>query len=71
VADRFAGLGMLIGIASGVLLGGAYGFFSPMENAGAIATAVAGALSGGIAGLILGLIGGLALASVAWLLGKK
>jgi len=71
VTDRSAGRGMLIGIASGVLLGGLCGFFSPRENISPVATAVAGALAGGIAGLILGLIGGLAFASVAWLMGKK
>jgi hypothetical protein len=62
---------MLLGIATGVLGGGTYGFFSPKEDVSAIAMAVAGALVGGIAGLILGLIGGLALASVAWLMGKR
>ena len=32
VADRFAGRGMLLGIATGVLGGGTYGFFSPKED---------------------------------------
>ncbi len=71
VADRFVGVGMLLGIASGVLGGGAYGFFFPKEDAGPIATAVAVGLVAGIPGLILGLIGGIGLASVAWLMGKR
>lgn len=69
VANRFAGRGMLLGLAGGVLVGGVAGFFS--FGPGGPWGAFGGALLGGIPGFVVGLVIGLVLAVVNRLAGRR
>jgi hypothetical protein len=66
VASRFAGRGMLLGLAGGAVVGGAIGWASDRPG-----MAFGGALLGALPGLCVGLVLGLLAAAVSSLAGRR